>query len=143
MLLTDQMVNALRSLSYEHQTGLSYATVDDVAGAWKVVTGTEAPPNLYATLSSTLFGANNLLVSRLRDGVQEFRLRDGVVAVMARIDMPACNLCTAERVEAVADAKLKQGLWGYVCRMHFSHNAYGLGTGLGQILVRYNDFYRD
>lgn len=53
-------------------------------------------------------------------------------------ELPMCDVCRAEGLRTVAayDAALKFGSWGYVCEAHFKRYGRGLGTGLGQRLVK-------
>lgn len=51
---------------------------------------------------------------------------------------PPCDLCAAagEQVEAAYDGKTIMGPWAYLCTPHWRSVGVGLGTGLGQELIK-------
>lgn len=52
-------------------------------------------------------------------------------------ELPPCDICKANGVQKDAnyDAATSMGGWAYLCELHFSMYAYGLGTGRGQRLI--------
>lgn len=55
-------------------------------------------------------------------------------------ELPDCDYCKQEGrtppEKAEYDGKTKHGPWAYMCEEHFNKYGVGLGTGLGQKLVR-------
>jgi hypothetical protein len=53
-------------------------------------------------------------------------------------ELPLCDFCKQEgrRREARVDGKTVFGSWAYMCEYHFVIYGVGLGTGLGQKLIK-------
>jgi hypothetical protein len=59
--------------------------------------------------------------------------RDGTWVEVNSI--PPCDFCKAKTPSSV-DGKTKMGPWAYMCEKHFAVYGVGLGTALGQKLIR-------
>lgn len=54
-------------------------------------------------------------------------------------ELPFCDLPhPGEAVRALFDAKTTEGPWANMCVAHMSQYGVGLGTGRGQVLVRWD-----
>lgn len=52
--------------------------------------------------------------------------------------IPACNVCKEKglpNIPALFDCKTIAGPWAFLCLPHYRAIGYGLGMGLGQILM--------